>query len=441
MGGIYERVTKPSGTIEHKHSILAGGETVAIRTLRSNGTNDTRYLQKDHLGSVDALTNEAGSVVAKLSYDTFGKRRSPITWTGSPSAGDWTAIAGVTHRGYTEHEQIDNVDLIHMNGRVYDPVIGRFTSADPTVQAAFHSQSLNRYSYVGNNPLSSRDPTGFTCFEDTPDGIVPCYYENDINFDYDLYPWDNGDDWDGLDPGGGLGPHFPGGTPSGNPGTVPETTTSGLCTCYVPAGPVKEFAPPAAPPPVIQPPTPPPPTVTPPTVTPPIAPGSAQAGGGAIDLRQAALIGAGVAASFIPGVGEAMDAAILADPRSAWWERALAGASLTINVATGGILPNAAGITLIARTMADVGTSIGAKVGKQLARRGWSQDDVVDAIKNPMRTVITRDTRHVGRGGRMNEPATAYYSRNGGYVVRNDRTGDVVQVSNRNNPNWSAPWD
>jgi RHS repeat-associated protein len=43
--------------------------------------------------------------------------------------------------------------------------------------------------------------------------------------------------------------------------------------------------------------------------------------------------------------------------------------------------------------------------------------------------------------GRMNDPATAYYSREGGYVVRNDRTGDIVQVSDRNDPDWVAPWD
>jgi hypothetical protein len=48
-----------------------------------------------------------------------------------------------------------------MNGRVYDPTLGRFISADPTVQAPFMSQSLNRYSYVLNSPLSMIDPSGF----------------------------------------------------------------------------------------------------------------------------------------------------------------------------------------------------------------------------------------------------------------------------------------
>lgn len=41
----------------------------------------------------------------------------------------------------------------------------------------------------------------------------------------------------------------------------------------------------------------------------------------------------------------------------------------------------------------------------------------------------------------MDDPATAYYSGRGGYVVRNNRTGDIVQVSNRTDPGWKAPWD
>jgi hypothetical protein len=48
-----------------------------------------------------------------------------------------------------------------MNGRVYDAGIGRFLSADPFVQSPLNSQSLNRYSYVWNNPLSATDPSGY----------------------------------------------------------------------------------------------------------------------------------------------------------------------------------------------------------------------------------------------------------------------------------------
>lgn len=50
-----------------------------------------------------------------------------------------------------------------MNGRVYDPMIGRFTSADPMTESPFSSQGWNRYSYVGNSPVNFTDPSGY-CF-------------------------------------------------------------------------------------------------------------------------------------------------------------------------------------------------------------------------------------------------------------------------------------
>ena len=56
---------------------------------------------------------------------------------------------------------LPEVNMIHMNGRVYEPSLGRFMSADPQVQFAGFSQSYNRYSYTLNNPLSYFDPTGY----------------------------------------------------------------------------------------------------------------------------------------------------------------------------------------------------------------------------------------------------------------------------------------
>lgn len=70
-----------------------------------------------------------------------------------------------------------SMGLIHMNGRVQDAVTGRFLSADPFVQAPFNGQSLNRYSYVFNNPLSYTDPSGFKCKDRDPN----CKEEDDPN--------------------------------------------------------------------------------------------------------------------------------------------------------------------------------------------------------------------------------------------------------------------
>ena len=84
---------------------------------------------------------------------------------------------------------------------------------------------------------------------------------------------------------------------------------------------------------------------------------------------------------------------------------------------------------------------LGTKIEGQLGKRGWTRESVRrSSINNPSRTVATRDTRYLPGGGRNDAPATGYISRTGGYVVRNDETGDIVQVSNLNDPNWKSPW-
>jgi len=72
-----------------------------------------------------------------------------------------TSVLDITPRGFTGHEHVDHADIIHMNGRIYDPTLGRFLQADPFIQAPKNSQSYNRYSYVLNNPLSYTDPSGY----------------------------------------------------------------------------------------------------------------------------------------------------------------------------------------------------------------------------------------------------------------------------------------
>jgi len=64
------------------------------------------------------------------------------------------------HRGFTGHEHLDEWGLVNMNGRIYNPDIGRFLSADPYVQFPQSTQGLDRYAYVQNNPLSATDPSG-----------------------------------------------------------------------------------------------------------------------------------------------------------------------------------------------------------------------------------------------------------------------------------------
>jgi RHS repeat-associated protein len=158
-GGWFGKSAKGSVTTWRHYLPAPGG--IAVQTRSSDGTATAmRYLTLDHLGSTDRITDAAGNVVVAESFGAFGARRKS-NWSGIPTAGELAQMAAVTRDGFTGHEHLDNVELIHMNGRVYDPLLGRFISADPFVPRPHDGQGLNRYGYVLNNPLAFTDPSGF----------------------------------------------------------------------------------------------------------------------------------------------------------------------------------------------------------------------------------------------------------------------------------------
>lgn len=156
-GLMFEKEQKTDGTVENHYYLNAAGKTFALLTTKNDGSSNIRYWHKDELGSLTAVTDEQGNVVERLSYEAFGKRRN----TNGTTDPNNTITGQTTERGYTGHEHLDDVGLIHMNGRVYDPLIGRFMEADPTVPNADWLQDYNRYSYLQNNPFAGTDPTGF----------------------------------------------------------------------------------------------------------------------------------------------------------------------------------------------------------------------------------------------------------------------------------------
>lgn len=158
--GSYEKVVVGSN-VKEKHYI--GG--VAVVTLENGFQQSVQYLHKDHLGSVIGITDQSGVVKERYSFDSWGRRRS-ASWAPLNSSGLNQLVASIvnvsaTTLGYTGHEMLDNVGLIHMNGRIYDPLIGRMLSADPVTSDPRNLQTYNRYSYVQNNPLKLIDPTGY----------------------------------------------------------------------------------------------------------------------------------------------------------------------------------------------------------------------------------------------------------------------------------------
>ena len=138
------------------------------------------FIHRDRLGSVITITDENGNVVDNKSYDPFGKPRKgnqkPLDSLINPTLKEVVAQSNLingtnyslyTNRGFTDHEHLDDAQLIHMNGRVYDYNLGRFLSVDPIIQAPGNSQSMNPYSYIMNNPLAGTDPSGYCSTSDT----------------------------------------------------------------------------------------------------------------------------------------------------------------------------------------------------------------------------------------------------------------------------------
>ncbi len=124
-----------------------------LTLIVKNGTQ--YYTHTDLLGSIERITNSVGAMVSEYAYTPWGGR---ILLSG----------VNITDRGYTGHEHLspfgDDTNsgfcLINMNGRIYDPVLARFLSPDPYVQAPDFTQSFNRYAYGWNNPFKYTDPSG-----------------------------------------------------------------------------------------------------------------------------------------------------------------------------------------------------------------------------------------------------------------------------------------
>lgn len=126
-----------------------------VTVVREGGVDTVNYVLRDRLGSTTAIADASQNLGATRQFDPFGKPRE-----GNQQDRSDLDLDPATLRGFTEHEHLAG-GFIHMNGRVFDPRIGRFLSVDPIIQFPSNSQSLNPYSYIMNNPLAGRDPSGY----------------------------------------------------------------------------------------------------------------------------------------------------------------------------------------------------------------------------------------------------------------------------------------
>jgi len=161
VGGSFERIRGMGRAIDRHHITVAGSAIAVIETnVGSRIATKENYLHKNHQSSVLAITDGNGDVVERRYFDAFGDIKSYIGQAGTYLA-SYLSYNSVTDLAFTGHRWLASAAVVHMRGRVYDPMIGRFLSADPHIQSPLNSQSLNRYSYVWNNPLSFTDPSGY----------------------------------------------------------------------------------------------------------------------------------------------------------------------------------------------------------------------------------------------------------------------------------------
>jgi RHS repeat-associated protein len=163
VGSVYEQY-RDGSTIEHR-LIVPGIGVIPYR--ESNGVltrEPMRFVHSDHLGSTSLVTSDDDAsivrhavVMEQRSYDAYGLARNPV-WLSNSYDGIEPAQVSA---GYTMHVDDPELGLVNMDGRIYDPSLARFLTADPLVSSPASTQAWNAYAYVANNPLANTDPSGY----------------------------------------------------------------------------------------------------------------------------------------------------------------------------------------------------------------------------------------------------------------------------------------
>ncbi len=153
-----------------KHILYIGGNpyTTSIAYIKDFAypSASFKFLHKDYLGTILAISDEAGNSIEKRHFDAWGNFTHLQKGVGSviTNINAINSSEMLIDRGYTSHEYLAGVELIHMNGRLYDPLLRRFLNADENIQDPYNTQNYNKYGYVMNNPLMYSDPSGEVLF-------------------------------------------------------------------------------------------------------------------------------------------------------------------------------------------------------------------------------------------------------------------------------------
>ncbi|MDC8099814.1 RHS repeat-associated core domain-containing protein [Chryseobacterium rhizosphaerae] len=163
--GSYE-VVRDNTTGKEKHLIYIGGTPYESNIVYlkdfTESSGSYKFLHKDYIGSILAISDEAGNKLEQRHFDAWGNFTHLQIGNGAIVT-DKNIIDNASllvDRGYTSHEHFAEVGIIHMNGRLYDSLLRRFLNADENIQDPTNTQNYNKYGYVLNNPMMYNDPSG-----------------------------------------------------------------------------------------------------------------------------------------------------------------------------------------------------------------------------------------------------------------------------------------
>ncbi|MCQ9638970.1 type IV secretion protein Rhs [Chryseobacterium sp. WG14] len=204
-------VVKDNTTGKEKHIIYIGGSPYDsdIVYLKSFEATNGSYmlLHKDYLGSILAISSLSGKPLERRHFDAWGNL-THLQLAGGLVITDKKKLKTTSlliDRGYTGHEYFPEIGIIHMNGRLYDPLLRRFLNADENIQAPFNTQNYNRYGYVMNNPLMYNDPNGEFVWI-LAGAVIGAYFTGvKANGSWNPTKWDWGATWGKIAMGGAIG--------------------------------------------------------------------------------------------------------------------------------------------------------------------------------------------------------------------------------------------
>jgi RHS repeat-associated protein len=139
VAGSVERFVAPDGASETNYWFVNGA-----RVASSSRSQHLAYFHSDHLGSMVRKTDETAGTYDEVRYLPYGAVRTGVS----------------QGYGFTGRERDLQSELLYFGARYYDPVAAHFAQPDTMVPMLYRPQTLNRYSYVDNNPLGYVDPTG-----------------------------------------------------------------------------------------------------------------------------------------------------------------------------------------------------------------------------------------------------------------------------------------